>query len=525
MLIRPIKYPEESDLGFLLRTAQANGLANPKWLGAAIVGQHQRLRVCPMCLDEPYPYWHDSWHSDPPICRKHRRWLSDTCNTCLKPFSFVTCRFLACKCGNAYQRHSNGPVSCLVWNTLYSEKVNSDILIWLGSLAKYGLQGKPGKRASSRRIQEIAEFMELGSHAVAHWPLGFHTLLAHIRVVKGGTSVALASGAFPAFAKRIRAIRDTGWRSKIEGEFLAYITSTQVQDNALLSRKVRCTTNAKSIASKHQISVDRLKRLAAQGVVRVTPDGRQRHVIAPVIEERIAAQLADAVSIKHATRMLGLHPARVRALLAMKEVAPLDRGVSLKSIQAFEERMLALGTADNMQPEQPTSLNSAFKYLVSRSLTADFVRAIKNREISLSCSSERDSRALGDQLQVCTTQVLEWLTSLRKTNFAAALKLDISSAAKLLHVKPEVIKSLVFNGFLTPVEKQRKSRAPQYFLRNEIERFQESFISLRSLAAAANIPAKQAPVWARKNGYEIVTGPTVDGCRQYFVRRFRRQSA
>ena len=54
---------------------------------------------------------------------------------------------------------------------------------------------------------------------------------------------------------------------------------------------------------------------------------------------------------------------------------------------------------------------------------------------------------------------------------------------------------------------------------DELNKFAEQFQPLRTVASAIGISAREAPVWARQHGIEIVTGPSVDGGRQYWIRR------
>lgn len=522
MLICLTQYPLESEVGFLLRVAHANGLCEPKWLATdATKGLHQRLRICPQCLLEPGAYWFAAWQSGPPICHQHQCWLIDACQDCLKPLSFSTCRLLSCRCGQAYQAHCSVPVDPQIWKILYVDRVDPDVLMWMGSLAKHGLQGKPGKRASSKQVQEIAEFIELGSAAAVDWPKGFHALLSRIRIPQTGAKIALASSAFPAFAKRTRSIRDTDWRARIEIEFLAYIRNTQGQESALLSRQVRSTSNAKLIAGRHGLSVERIKRVASQNAVpvRVTVGGRRRYVIASEIEEQIIKELGDEVSTKHASAVLGLHPTRITALLAAQELSALGRGIRLASIRLFKDQILALATLVESRSDRWVSLSSALKACIPRTMTAEFFKAIRTHQIAVQSNPQQATQTLGEGLLIQPDQVLAWLATRRAVQRCSDLKLDITHAAKMLRVKPDVVRSLVLNGFLTPTESRDRIRAPQYFHRRDIERFQAAFISLKSLAAEAGIAPKQAPSWARHVGYEIVSGPTIDGCRQYFVRK------
>ena len=48
--------------------------------------------------------------------------------------------------------------------------------------------------------------------------------------------------------------------------------------------------------------------------------------------------------------------------------------------------------------------------------------------------------------------------------------------------------------------------------------FKKNFRPLVSLAFGAGVGSRRAVAWAEAAGLEVVTGPSVDGGRQYFVR-------
>ncbi|MCD2166233.1 hypothetical protein [Comamonas koreensis] len=352
-----------------------------------------------------------------------------------------------------------------IWKSLYVDRVDPDVLMWMGSLSKHGLQGKPGKRASSKQVQEIAEFIELGSAAAVEWPKEFHALLSRIRIPQTSAKIALASSAFPAFAKRIRSIRDPDWRARIEIEFLAYIRNTQGQESALLSRQIRSTSNAKLIAGRHGLSVDRIKRVASQNAlpVRVTEGGRKRYVIAPEIEERMIKDLGDEVSTKQASAVLGLHPTRITALLSVQELSALGRGIRLASIRLFKDQILALAAPVDSRSDRWVSLSKALKTCVPRTMTAEFFQAIRTHKIEVKSNPQLAAKTLGDELLIQPDQVAAWLAPRRSVQRCSDLKLDITHVAKTLGVKPDVVRSLVLNGFLTPIESRDRIGLPPVF--------------------------------------------------------------
>jgi hypothetical protein len=91
--------------------------------------------------------------------------------------------------------------------------------------------------------------------------------------------------------------------------------------------------------------------------------------------------------------------------------------------------------------------------------------------------------------------------------------MTIDQAAQRLGLKQQVAYDLAQRGLLATVKEQSKGRRVEP---EELEVFRSTYISLAELSRHL----QHGPKWVLQNIRAFpVTGPSVDGCRQYFFRR------
>ncbi|CAM2341006.1 hypothetical protein BVIET440_20019 [Burkholderia vietnamiensis] len=98
-------------------------------------------------------------------------------------------------------------------------------------------------------------------------------------------------------------------------------------------------------------------------------------------------------------------------------------------------------------------------------------------------------------------------------------QISIVEAARRLGVKQEVMYHLINKGLVRTRMGKLGHRAARVVDVDDLRTFAEQFLPLFTVAKATGISAREAPSWARLHGIEIVTGPSVDGGRQYWIRR------
>ena len=486
-------------------------------------GVHKRIRVCPACLAEPGARWSKHWLMDPPICRTHNLWLVDSCPSCSTFYTARRCRFTKCVCGAHLSDTLRHPVSKEAHDTLCKGDVDVSVLKWIGSLEKYGLQGKPGKKAAITSLSDVIDVLERGSRITCGWPKSFENLLDNIRLDQQSSNATLASNALPFLSKRVRSIRDPAWRDRISKAVIDYVHSTRFTRNVLLSRNVPIDSNLKSVAKRLGASTERVSRLleSENHPALVTRCNRKRYSILPSTEDLLRSRIAEVISIKSAASALGISRVRTLQLIGHGTLQALDNGVSHQSLDRFQDSLLSLAANDShaQQAANLVSLRHALRVVVPQKMTLTFFDAVRSGELSLCLIDKSIQRTCTERLHVSPLQLAKWQAACNDGQSSMTDCLDITRAAQALGTKPEVISQLISRGLLRTTKPRRTSRSPVEILRSEIEVFLGKYVPLKHLATQAKIASKHAPAWARTKGIKLVTGPAIDGCRQYFALR------
>lgn len=520
MLVRPSRRKGESEVGYKLRLAHVNGLADPAWMARGTKGRHERLLVCPACVKDESDHWLDSWQADQPYCKRHGTWLIDACQACSRPLIGARARFLSCRCGQALTENSARLLSPAAREVIDRQHVGASVLRWFGAIAKYGLQGKPGKRSEAKSMTEQVDLLERGADLVMGWPASFEALLDGLRTDRNQRQASLANDALPSLNKHILRIADEHWRRRIADAARAYVQASHKTERALLSRHVGSSRSVECVAKRLGVSTTKARAMLieSESVLRVTSGGRHRYLVSEAVETAMRDRLAAVLSMTAAADLMSLSLPRLRELVLADIVSAQDHGVSTASIGGV---MTKLGEAcasissdgHNLQP-----LTHVLRTLVPRSSTAAFFNALFAREILIFRVNEIHTKKGCDQFQVSVSQVRAWMHNVKQSNESAET-LDITGAAKTLQVKPEVVTHLVAVGLLRPMGARVGLRGRLAFSADEIRSFDQRHVLLKALATDAGVAPKNAPRWATAQGIALVCGPSVDGCRQYIARR------
>ncbi|QIL71022.1 hypothetical protein G7048_12025 [Diaphorobacter sp. HDW4B] len=430
---------------------------------------------------------------------------------------------MKCVCGAHLSDTLRHPVSKEAHDTLCEGDVDVAVLKWIGSLEKYGLQGKPGKKAAITSLADVIDVLERGSRIVCDWPKSFESLLDNLRLDQQNSTASLASAALPFLSKRVRSIRDPAWRDRISNAVIDYIHSTRFKRNALLSRNVPNDSNLKSVAKRLGASTERVSRLleSAKHPALVTRCDRKRYSILPSTEDLLRSRIADIISIKSAASALGMSRARTLQLIGHGTLQALDNGVSHQSLDRFQDLLLNLAANDRnaQQAANLVPLRHALRVVVPQKMTLTFFDAVRSGELSLYLLDKSIQRTGTERLHVSPLELATWLAAYRDSQSSMTDFLDITRAAHALGIKSEVISQLISRGLLRTTKPRQTSRSPVEIMRSEIEGFLGQYVPLKHLATQAGIAPKHAPAWARTKGIKLVTGPSIDGCRQYFALR------
>lgn len=511
LLVRVAPGPGESAQGFWLREAARNGL-NPRWTRTgATPGFHARARLCSACLRE-VGFWRSEWLvPDCFYCSAHRLWLCDQCDQCLQDLRWSNVRYEHCRCGRDLRLLPQAPLPSAL--AALVDAIPRDVLDFLGTLSLHGLDGKPGKKASRVDVASVAARTAAGIAALGEAGAALPELLQRIRVPPAtpGT-VQLLNEAFPTLKRRVDAVADEAWRGRLRSALERFVEASASTPNPIVGRNVSesPTTTVGQLAASVGVAPTRmaktLDRMTGGAVAtRVTSGGRVRRVVIGERSAEIKEALASTMSRRTAGRRLGISAKRVSVLTG--------EGLLVSMTEAGVQRFLSAMPGAEMEPPLDTVvLSEALRTLVHVDRTGALMRALLDR--TLACW-----RAAIDPGDI--PSVAHWKVSRDELKaWASAARegvLSVPQAAEALGVKQEVAYHLVRKGLLASTVRRGPARSERAVSRLELQRFSRRYLPLSELASKAGVGARGAVDWAGSQRHRIVCGPTIDGCRQYFV--------
>jgi len=521
--VRPRQDREESDEGHWLRVAHANGLADPTWL---LDPGHRRamsiVRVCPRCLDEPQPRWAPGWKDRcKPVCPVHGLWLVDRCCRCQRLLRWNSVSFLGCRCGQDLRALEADAVSVHMTQVMKEGSAPVPVLLWLGSLALHGLTNKPLKKASRQALSEVVRLAEAGAEIVAAWPQSFFRVLDHCRLdVVDPRDLRALNHALPGLAKRISKLRDRSWRERIAEQLGAYARASLQSSLPIAGRNVpgprppTVAQIARGLGMRSTNFVAALERLPdAQIAVRTTPGGRRRRLVSSEVVRRVQQQRIDEISVKEAARLTGMSSSRVNRLIDAGLLEKRGNRMSREAMHKLSESLLASGKPCCPNADSIT-LRWALRHYVPVSCTSQLIQSINDG--SLDIFVPPGARVVTDVL-ISKAVCRDWASRIKRP---ARNELTIPECAETLRLKQEVVYHLARVGLL-PVSsvKTGPRRTARMVGQDEMAHFKRRYEALARLAKDAGVDHRSALNWASSVGLALVSGPLIDGGRQYFALR------
>jgi hypothetical protein len=521
-LIRPNRGSDECELGYWHRVAHENGLRETMWLAQVLgIRSFSQLRVCPTCLQTGSQRWAQSWQTDLlPVCTIHQTWLVDECSACGTRFRFGTSNFLTCACGEPLWKAEDEPVASEVLHAINEAGATPEVLVWLGSIAMFGLSTRPQKRATLRRVSLQRSVFIAGANVVNGWPATFQALLDRDRHRPLAVGVPqLLKEAFPGLGRMIRDLASDYWRRHVRKTLTDYVADSVTSLHPICKPAKGASEFQPSrakLAQDLKVGRRRLTRLIdtlppEQLLVRRAGSGRRRMIVRDDHIQMLQQHLNDTISLAEVARLLGVQPDRIKALVVAGELH--RNGVAFSRSEVLElSRSLVFRSGPVPEAAKAVSLNEAFKKWVRISDTSPFLAAIRTGD--LAAWSKNLPARMGD-LVLDASQVLAWSPPKGQMTLDW---LSIPKAALALKLKQEVVYGLVRQGWIETEVHDTGRRRSCSISAGELDRFKGRYESLVHAAKRAGVPARRAYDWAVKEGLDFISGPTVDGSRQYFVR-------
>lgn len=530
-LVRPAARPDESFLGYRLRVAFANGLSNPAWLDCVtrdLPKAHGIVRWCPRCLGETNCYWREGWHSGPGGCFEHRCWLTSSCNNCHRILRWMRVRFANCTCGASL---ANAPVATFSTELqhLVSERSASGIgtlsvgerwylARFLGALSAFGLQDRPLKKVS-RRSESVEQLVvTAGASLIADRSMCFE-LLDRLRVPQRcADNVPLLSELFPGLLTRMQKHLNEIERRWILDLLGAYVEYCSRRGSAVLWERKGLNVRADNESlgrhkTRNPAIAIMLARVGVTVPIRHTRTGRQKFLIDEADLDGLRSAQRQFVPTKTAARYAGLSTRRIQALAKSGVLASTGARIDMKSVNRLLGDIVAACGRDAPAPEEPISLADALRLYVRVEASTTFFNRLVSGALGLVVDSSK--RPTTQTIFVDRGEAI----AVAHVPVESDSQISIVEAARRLCVKQEVMYHLINIGLVGTRTGKPGRRAARVVEVNELNKFAEQFLPLITLARASGISAREAPDWAKQRGVEIVTGPSVDGGRQYWVRR------
>ena len=516
LLVRPVRIPVEDDIEYGLRLAWTNGLAQVGWL-AQPNARRVKLRLCPLCLEEKQT-WSKEWRQAPvPVCQSHWVWLVERCSECGASLVWPRLCLLQCHCGADLTNTPALNVSSVLRSYLESRTdAPLEVLLWLGAWIAHGATNKPLKKASCTGVAERVVLLERGADTIKRWPDTFeHALHAHRRPSPPGSVQRLAE-AWPGLAIQVSRLQDVGWRERVWTVVNHVVAASHQSPRPIVGRNPKLTQRPKTqkaVADALGIGIARLQTVITQ-VAPTTParrsgGGRVRRVISPNVEATLGQSLNTWITVRECARLLGCGRGRVSAL-AEAGLLGAQAG-RLKQETALHLRDRILGRVQvPVSGVLTQALEDVWRFHVPKAASGDFLTAVEDRSIRVyGPPNSQDWRGI----RVHTDDLVAWIDAQRPREDHT---LSLNEAARALNVKAQVAYELANRGLLRTITLRGAGR---HVLPEAVAEFAKRYVVLSELTRLHGVHSHSALAWARAQGYEVVTGPRIDGGRQYFVKR------
>lgn len=530
-LVRPRAHFDESFPGYRMRVASGNGLSNPSWLAcidARLPKANGIARWCPLCLAEPDCYWREAWYSGNAACFRHQSWLTSICNTCRRQLRWKQARLTTCICGAQLYGDDLDGFSADLQSLLSAPNDSSigalsieerrSLARLLGALSQFGLQGKPLKKAA-RQTTCIEQVLVSDGASLIVDRTGCFNLLDRLRVPHANAgNLPLLSEVFPHLLAMLRKQLSEvacAWMLDLLDAYVAY--SSQHGAPVLWERKGvsgRGTQPGRPKARSSTIA-SMLLQTGSAVPTRKTGAGRRKFLVSHADLEKMRNARSSLIRLKAAARYAGMSGERVRALAKANLVVAIGSHIDRKSIDRLLGSIAEAGIRSVHELDDPIGFSEALRLYVPVDASARFFsqivsgvvrQAVEPNETPTLRTIFVDRRDVVALMQVFTEQ---------------GAQISIVEAARRLGVKQEVMYHLINVGLLRTRTGKLRRRVARVVEVDDLKKFADEFLPLSAVARTAGISVREAPGWAKQNGIEIVTGPSVDGGRQYWIRRPR----
>jgi len=520
LLVRPEQLDHESRHGYLLRLADANGLAKYNWLSSVLseAAKHRGpWAVCVRCMAETKCVWERSWsNTSSPYCARHRVRLTDACTACGAKIKASRVEFSQCACGTKFSDMASLPMGADLCHVLAKQIADRHTLLWLGAVSVYGFAGKPLKRASTKSINDRAGLLEEGARIVLNWPVAFEDVLDKHRIPPSFGQVQLMHSAWPRLTKLMPLLHEPRWRERVRCAVEGHVMKARQSGAPLITRSPLIRTRPPSLARLANQAGVRFERLrlalddqSETVEPRRTKAGRARRCPSASELQQATSSLKDKQALKSAARRLGLSVPRLHEVCRAGYLSISGGTISASALSVFLERQREFLTQS--KATNGMSYADFLRFHVPLRCTANFMSLFLTGEIPIQAAIQ-SSPPVDWQI---SADAIERATELLKVQEPEDF--TISEAAVRLGLKEQVAYQLAAAGLLRVRSAHTSGIRGRRVSREEVEAFRNRLMPLSDVARQAGLPIKAARHWLSSVDLELACGPGIDGVRQYFV--------
>lgn len=576
--IRPSPLEGESAIGFLIRVAAANGYERPRHLqrtirtrdrlcdalglpengltslagpypsywgetelqnGLAIADyNHHLMRWCPLCLEES-DHLRGQWLLKlSTVCTRHSVYLHDHCPCCGQPQRLERPTVSTCYCGGRLTATCLTSASTPV--TRLTQAIEDAIAglapteglppltasewirlaKYLGQFADSFHPRRPGQVANLHQLEVATALMRGLSHLLEDWPRNFHVVLASIHRTQQATPslrrafspiyrvlyVELHAPCFQFLRDAFEFYLHENWWGLVCKRNRSLRPET-VEHHPRLTFKDAAKQAGTSLALvRHLVQGDLIESMESP-----LPSGRHSRSIHQREVERLALIARSMLTLADVAELLQLPERRIRELVSAGIVFPSVSKSSTGSAAWGFSRESVYSLSAVVGRASPEAVAVSIKRILRtwRLRSSEFVALVKAVMSGQLCSTNETPSPFG-AISLAEEETREWLRNLRLN---AEGWLSVDAAARILELKQQVAYELVAKGLLPSA---RTTASLRQISTNDLRCFQSNYVSLAELAR----DRQRSPRWLLKVLDAVpVSGPLVDGARQYIFRR------
>lgn len=425
-------------------------------------------------------------------------------------------------CDAAFAEMPTVPAEPALLLKLSGDPDSLNLIFWLGVVSTFGFGNHGFSQCRSRDLGSNRSLLSAGARMLNDWPETFRTaLVSWRREPKTQGHLQSINEAWPNLFRTVAWLERQEDRDLIWAEISEVVRRIDLSDQPVFGRNpqvlgsaVPVTRVAKQLKRGKGRIRDALEKVSPGSSFQRQPRGRRTIcVLPPSAVEQVKHYLDDLVSWKSAAKLLGLSVDRMKLLCAAGRLSADNDQLSRQQCQSLAVLMRGVAVPPT-RDQRYESANELLRKLVPARRTDEFLSAVLDGTLAL--YGEDDGVRPPGQFLMTRESVVDWVSTQRAGVVAV---LSVGDAAKRLGAKSQVMYEWADRGLLKTEQGMVGRRPSLVVTADALAEFEGRYALLAPMARQAGIAKKHSYQWALQQGLKVVSGPLVDGSRQYLVKR------